>query len=187
MLRFLVAIKIKGFTIGEVVLSSFLLTVGVLAALNLVVFSYRVSSETQRLLVASELAQEGAELARNVRDQALVNKAASGSPTDVFVNFPAVGTNNNCTIDYSTANFSCGSPNMLLGLSNGLYRHGVGSSPYYRLIKIDRTGTPNTARVRSFVAWQNPGNNLNGTNGAINWCTTANKCVYTEILLTEWR
>lgn len=183
--------SLKGFTIGEVVLSSFLLTVGILSALNLVVFSYRTSSETQDLLIASELAQEGVELARNVRDQALVDKSATGSPADVFdANFPG-GANSNCIIDYSTANFSCGSPpNMALGLSNGFYRHGVGTTRYYRLLKIDRSGsTPARpiARVKSFVAWQNPGSYLNDNAGAVNWCTLANKCIYTEIFLTQWR
>lgn len=178
---------LTGFTIGEVVLSGFMLTVGIVATLTLLSFSFRTVNETQDLIVASELAQEGVELARNVRDQALVDKAALGSPADVFVNFPVSGPNNNCIIDYTLTSFTCGSPNTALRLDNGLFRHGAGAGKFYRLLKIDRSGPSDTARVKSFVAWQNPGNNLNGAAGAVNWCTLPNKCVYTEIFLTEWQ
>lgn len=170
---------------GEVVLASFLLSVGMTATISLIGSSFQVSVETQRLILASELAQEGIELARNVRDNALVDKAALGAPTDVFTNFP--NGSRNCTIDYASPTFDCPvSPGMTLGLSGGFYRHGVAGGLFYRLLKISHTGGSDTATVKSFVTWQNPGSNLNG-GGATTWCTLANKCVYTEILLTQWQ
>lgn len=179
--------RTRGFTMGEVVLASFLLSVGMTATISLIGSSFQVSTETQKLIMASELAQEGIELARNVRDNALVDKAAGvvGASDDVFVNFP--NGNRNCTIDYATPTFDCsGSPAMALGLSGGFYRHGVGGGLFYRLLKINHTGGSDTATVKSFVTWQNPESNLNGV-GATAWCTLANKCVYTEMLLTQWQ
>lgn len=179
--------KIKGFTIGEVVLSSFVMTLGIVAALGLINTSFRTSNDTQDLIIASELAQEGVELARNVRDNDLVDKIATGSPTDVFEDFPSPG-GRRCVIDYNDTTLNCGgSPNPQLTFSGGFYQHGVGGTDrFYRLLKIDHVAGRDTALVKSFVTWQDPGSNLNG-GGDTAWCTTANKCVYTEVFLTAWQ
>lgn len=175
-----------GFTIGEVVLSSFILSFGLTTVISLIGSSFRTTVETERLIMASELAQEGIELTRNIRDNALVDKVALDAPDDVFVNFPN-GANQRCVIDYTMNTLSCpGSPDMQLGLSGGFYRHGTGSGLFYRLIKISHTAGGDEATVTSFVAWQDPGVNLNG-GGAKTWCTIENKCVYSEILLTQWQ
>ncbi len=178
--------KQQGFTIGEVVLSSFVLAFGLTAVISLIAASFRTTVETERLILASELAQEGIELTRNIRDNALVDKVALDSPADVFTNFPN-GANRNCTIDYTMSTLDCpvlASPQ--LGFSGGFYRHGTGSGLFYRLIKINHTAGSDEAVVTSFVAWQDPGANLNG-GGAKVWCTLDNKCVYSEILLTQWQ
>lgn len=176
----------RGFTIGEVVLSSFILSFGLTTVISLIGSSFRTTVETERLIMASELAQEGIELTRNIRDNALVDKAALGAPDDVFTGFPN-GANRNCTIDYSMSALDCpASPGMQLGLSGGFYRHGTGAGLFYRLIKINHTAASDEAIITSFVAWQDPGANLNG-GGAKTWCTIENKCVYSEILLTEWQ
>lgn len=180
--------RTKGFTIGEVVLSSFVMTLGIVSVLGLITFSFQSSVESQNLIVASELAQEGVELVRNIRDNALVDKIATGSPTDVFSvgNWPA-GVNSRCIIDYNDVALSCGDPNPQLVLTGGFYGHSAGAGRFYRLLKIDHTGGSDTARVKSFVTWQNPESNLNGVGGDTAWCTIANKCTYTEVFLTEWK
>ncbi len=179
--------KVRGFTVGEVVLSSFIMTMGIVSVLGLITFSFRSSVETQDIIVASELAQEGAELVRNIRDNALIDKIATESPTDVFIDFPN-GNNSRCAIDYNDTAFDCGNPNFGLTLTaNGFYEHQAGSgSRFYRVLKIDHVAPSDMARVKSFVSWQDPGNNLNGGGDAA-WCTLLNKCVYTEVFLTQWK
>ncbi|TXG77729.1 hypothetical protein E6Q11_02290 [Candidatus Dojkabacteria bacterium] len=179
--------KLRGFTVGEVVLSSFVLTLGLTSAVSLISQSFRTSVDNQNVIIASELAQEGVELVRNFRDNNLVKKAATGSPDDVFTNFPS-GTNNKCVISYNSTSLDCGGPETQLALSNGLYQaSGVaGLSRFYRLLKIEHVPPSPTARVKSFVTWQDPGGSLNG-GGDTTWCTLSNKCVYTEIFLTEWQ
>lgn len=179
--------KVRGFTVGEVVLSSFIMTMGIVSVLGLINFSFKSSVESQDIIVASELAQEGVELARNIRDNALVDKMATDSPTDVFTNFPN-GANSRCAIDYNDTAFDCGSPVITLTLMpSGFYEHQTGSNArFYRMLKIDHTGGADTARVKSFVTWQNPGSNLHG-GGDTAWCTLINKCVYTEVFLTQWK
>lgn len=177
--------QLRGFTIGEVVIASFVLTFGLTAVMSLIVSSFQTTVETERLIMASSLAQEGIELVRNIRDNALVDKVALGAPTDVFASFPN-GNNRRCVIDSTMSALDCSSPNMQLGLSGGFYRHGTGSGLFYRLIKVSHTGGSDEAIVTSFVTWQNPQGNLNG-NDAKTWCITSNKCVYSEMFLTQWQ
>lgn len=180
--------KQRAFTIGEVILASFVLTLGLTAAISLISSSFRSSIENQNVIVASELAQEGVELVRNIRDNDLVKKVATGTPDDVFTNFPN-GNGSRCVIDYNDTSLNCsGNPDKRLDVSSGFYQTPSSTSDtrFYRLIKIDHVPPAVFARVKSFAVWQDPGSNLNG-NGDTTWCTLANKCVYTEIFLTEWQ
>lgn len=185
----------KAFTVGEVVLSSFILTAGVLSVLSLISFSFRSSVDNQKMIVASELAQEGVELVRNVRDNNLVDKAATGSPTSVFNGFPGGAGTKKCIIDYTSPTSSVNCPAGSVGIElaqdgSGFYRHGIGTGLYYRMIKIDPSSAAADAprRVQSFVSWyeSDPRSFLNPPS-ATTWCTLANKCVYTEIFLTAWK
>ncbi len=188
---------VRAFTIVEVIIASFLLSAGIAVILSFFSASHRNSLDSQRVIIASELAQEGVEVARNIRDNNSAYRLENWSTGDMcqtstsgncdpFRYFP-VGVNRNCTASYDSTDFTCPPVSLELVLDgSGLYKHAVGTSTrYYRLIKIDHTAS-DTARVQSFVAWQNPGSNLNG-GGAINWCTATNKCVYTELFLSAWK
>lgn len=181
---------------GEVVLASFVLTLGLTSVVALISSSFRSSVENQNIIIASELAQEGIELVRNVRDNNLVKKVATGTPTSVFDSasgFPNGAGVRRCTIDYTSTTLNCpvGGPSIDLNQDNsGLFRHGVGTGRYYRMIKIQPLSAAGDAprRVTSFVSWanSNPQSSLTPPS-ATTWCTLANKCVYTEIFLTEWQ
>ncbi|MGB4942985.1 MAG: hypothetical protein WBO92_02635 [Candidatus Moraniibacteriota bacterium] len=196
----------QGFTIAEVLLAGFVLSVGMVTVMSLFSASHRQSFDTRNVIIATELAQEGAEIVRNIRDNNIAYRTAHWGTTapnncsetnmsgdcDPFRYFPN-GANQRCTVSYNssvTADMSCpGSPSTLLSLDgNGLYQHGGGTATrFHRLLKIDHTGGADTARVQSFVTWQDPGSNLNGSNTAVPWCTLANQCVYTELLLDNWK
>lgn len=192
---------LPAFSIAEVVLSGFMLTTGIVSVMSLYTVSHRSSFDTRNVITASELAQEGVEVARNIRDNNTAYRAdnwttgdnCSTSTTgncDPFRYFPN-GANSNCSINYDSsgaAAFSCGSPQLAVTTSNtGFLHNGAGTATrFYRLIKVNYVGPSDSARVQSFVAWQNPGGNLNG-GGALTWCTPYNQCVYTELFLSRWK
>lgn len=193
----------RAFTIPEVLLSAFLLTAGILTVMSLFLSSHRNSVDTRNLIIAAGLAQEGAEVIRNVRDNNLAYRLANwtsgdncqGSTNgncDPYRFFPN-GANARCIVNYDTIlpSGNCGGGiNSLLGFAGGSYQHGAATTTrFYRLIKIDRPpGDPLVRRVQSFVSWKSggPGATLNG-NGAVGNCTLATQCVYTELLLSAWK
>jgi type II secretory pathway pseudopilin PulG len=64
----------KAFSLLEVMLSIFLLTVGMITLLTLVAKSIKVSIESRNKIIATMLAQEGHELIINARDTRLLNE-----------------------------------------------------------------------------------------------------------------
>jgi len=182
--------RIKAFTIPEVILSAFLLTTGILTVMSLFSASHRSAIDTRQVIIASLLAQEGVEIARNIRDNAIATKAETGdSSYDVFTDFPN-GAASRRTVSYNSASFTTPGSIFLSWDGSGFQRHGAGTfTGFWRILKIDHTGSSDTtARVQSFVVWSSsgPGSNLNGA-GATTWCSPYNKCVYTELLLTAWK
>lgn len=189
----------RAFSIAEVVLAGFVLTTGIIAVVSLYTVSHRSSFDTRSIITASGLAQEGVEVARNIRDNNTAYRERYWSTGDMCSNsvegdcdpfryFPN-GANSKCSLSYDSSGsdaFDCSSPQPEVKVgSNGLLHNGTGTATqFYRLIKIDHTGGADSARVQSFVAWQDPGSNLNGSN-AITWCTPYNKCVYTELFLSR--
>jgi len=65
----------KGFSIGEVLIAAFILTVGVVSAVTLLTRSIVDTIDSRNLVIASQLAQEGTELVRNQRDNNTVTAA----------------------------------------------------------------------------------------------------------------
>lgn len=186
-------IKKKGFSIGEVILSSFVLTVGLVSVATLTATSYRQSLESRDMIIATGLAQEGVELVRNVRDN---NLAAGGTG---FVGFS--NPNKHCRVDYNDAfsypNATTVNPSLNCSAASGAvsrytlrydgryYIHAdTGAERFSRHIYVDYNGT-DTAVVRSFAyvtaAYTPP------ANGNASGCTAASKCAYTEVTLTNWK
>jgi len=179
----------RGFSIPEVLLSLLVLSIGIMTIVSILSKSLVYSYDTRDTIVATELAQEGVELVRNVRD----NDFASGG--DGFDN-PTVFDNaqKHCRIDWNdpddaldcNANQGAAS-RYYLQYSGGLYAHvNVTIERYSRYVYIDYTNNAQGERalVRSFVYWGSfmPPNTGDSAN-----CTPANKCVFTETFLTSWK
>jgi hypothetical protein len=185
--------KKKGFSIGEVILASFVLTVGLISIAALAASGYRQSLASRDTIIATGLAQEGVELVRNVRDN---NLAAGGTG---FVGFS--NPNKHCRVDYNDAfaypNATTVNPALnCTAASGGQMRYTLRyDGRYYvhadtdrerfsRHIYVDYNGT-DTALVRSFAylttSYTPP------ANGNASGCTAANKCAYTEVTLTNWK
>jgi Tfp pilus assembly protein PilV len=183
--------KLKGFLIAEVLVASFLLTAGLVSIMGVMNSSLRYSLGSQDTIIAVELAQEGVELVRNVRD----NDLAAGR--NGFTSFDA--SNKNCRISYSDTSVGCQSgqgseSRYTLKYIGNFYRHNDTSSERFsRYIYMKRTGgtSPNVL-VRSFVYWGGGASGMfraadTGSTGVTTSCTIAKKCVFTEIILTIWK
>lgn len=177
--------NIKGFSFIEVMLAVFIVTAGLIVSIQLVTQSLSQTIDSRNQIIASELAQEGVELVRNVRD---TNWMTSGSTS--FNYFPP-GNSSNCRIDYSgSSSFVC-SQSYQLFLNSGYYSHNSSGSAtrFYRKIVIayDSNGWPNTAyaKVTSIVTWNSgvtwPADTTNYTD-----CTASKKCAYTQVTLMRW-
>jgi Tfp pilus assembly protein PilV len=183
----------KAFSLGEVVLAGFVLTVGLLSISALITKSLQNSFENRDAITAILLAQEGVELVRNVRDN---NLAAGGTG---FVAFNS--SNKHCRMSYNDSGIDClgagNEPNSnksryyLEYASDKMYKHTGIKGKFSRYIYVDMNTNGSTINtlVRSFVYW---GDGASGTftpagNGSTTGCSIAKKCVFTEVNLTNWK
>ena len=186
---------LKGFSLGEVLLSAFVLTAGLLAITALISSSLRSSLGIGDSIIAVGLSQEGIELVRNARDNAWASGSADG--------FTKFSSHKHCRINYNSnplsaldCNNDSSRPSVQPGryrlqYTGGLYSHPIiapSSARFSRYIYIDYNAGQKTALVKSFVYWgwgaTVPANIENGISSA---CTIQNKCVFTEVFLTNWR
>jgi hypothetical protein len=167
---------LKGFSIAEVLLALFIMTVGMLAISGLLVSSMKHSTGARDEIIATELAQEGIELVRNVRD----NDVASGGTG--FTAFDS--SKKHCRIDYEddVDSLDCSSSQgsdsrYYLQYSGGFYAHfNEDKERYSRYVHIDYDGSDG-AVVKSIVYW---GDFVPSSSGNTESCTSANQCVFTE-------
>jgi len=172
----------NGFSFLEVMITIAVLSVGILGVLSLIASSMKYSINSRDGIIASELAQEGVELVRNLRDQNLVN--GSVFP---FSAFPAASTT--CRIGMGTSFACAGGSNYynLLINGSGFYDHtGTSATKFQRRISISyytgNNATAARANFYSIVAWGGTiVSYINCTS-----CTIANKCVCVQDVLTSW-
>ena len=176
---------LKGFSLGEVILSVVVLTVGLLPILGSMNGAFSTSRDSQNTVIAAGLAQEGVELVVNVKDNGVLTS------NDAFIGFS--GGNHTCRIDYddavlsapATIDIECGnalSHDLTLNGSD-FYVHAGVAGKFKRKIFINHTGNKDngTASVVSAVYWGTHVPNDKST------CTTANSCVYSEATLRPWK
>ena len=160
----------KGFSFLEVMITVAVLSIGILAMLALIASSIGSSTNSRNSIIASELAQEGIELVRNIRDNNFIS-----NPSDPFINLDC-----NCDwkISYDTA-LSSGGPYQLNYDSGGFYSHSSGTATkFYRKVGIILGA--NASRIILSTAW------WNGDPNAPTPCNIANKCVYIIDTLADW-
>ena len=159
------------FSLIEVMFSIVLVSTGMLSVIALAGSSMLASADARNQLIAVELAQEGVELVRNIRDNNWQKSLAS---------FNGIDDNNNCRIDKDSTAVVCGSDTSLY-TKNGFYVHsstGVGTK--FRRKLIVQAVTADTRRIISLVSW----NNVAPT--SVPACDLDNKCVYAEVTLSTW-
>ena len=145
--------KIKnklGFSLLEVIIAIFIITLGLIGILSLVVQSIQVQYINKNNMIASQLAQEGIELVRNIRDNNWIDGLGwkSGIGTGFYI------------IDYINGINSNISDTKLYIDGNGFYKHGLEAttSNFNRLIEITDTDNGDGIDVKSTVIWQEKNN-----------------------------
>ena len=173
----------------EVILSVFILSIGLVTIVSVMTGSLRHSLGTRDAIIAAELAQEGIELARNVRDNDFADGGNGFPGTSFQTNQPY------CRIDWNDTRLRCrdsawspGSVRYDLQYSGGLYAHAVGGGvakfARYIYVNYDDTVGQENAIVRTFVTWTGF---TPPDDGSPTGCTIASACVFTETFLTAWK
>lgn len=179
----------KGFSIGEVVISAFIVVVALVAMVNLIANSLKHSMDSRDHIIASQLAQEGVELVRNLRDNNWVEPPPAVHDSFDGNEFRATSASD-CRIDKDSNNIkSCapGANHKKLYYENGFYVHNSAppaeGTKFQRKIELSyNTGfaaTANDLTVTSIVIW-------GSSFPALADCNASNKCVYTQSVLTRW-
>lgn len=170
----------KGFSLLEVIVALFILSIGITGMLSLIVFSINNSRESRDIIVASQLAQEGIELVRNRRDSNVI-----ANPSDVFLGMDA---NDDCRIDpvMPIANAPACSQTVFVlnqAATGGIYRfvHSAGTATKFSRKIIIEELSPEERLIRSLVYW---GSTSPANDGGD--CSSINNCAYAETILTSW-
>jgi hypothetical protein len=186
--------KLKGFSLGEVILSVSVLTVGILPVISSMTGGFRTSLESRDIVVASGLAQEGTELLKNVKDNNVLAGSASLSAW-----LPSSGSSwNDCRIDAKDTvlapghRISCGfgasSLRLFMPASGVLGHNNAGTgTKFYRRIFLDYGGSGNErVTAISAVYWGQSYSPSGTLTDVRDNCKIRNKCVYAESVLTPW-
>lgn len=166
----------KAFSFIEVMISVFLLSVGMIAVITLMSGSLRDSLDSRNQVIAAGLAQEGTELVKNIRD---TNWKITGNTS--FTNIPPVPVPASCIISYgSSSSLSCGGGVYLLNYDvDNFYTHNAGTpTRFQRKIIISDVGTDKN--IISMVIW-------GGSFPAdFSTCNTSTKCAFAPLTLTTY-
>lgn len=176
----------KGFSFLEVMITISVLSIGILAVMVLIASSMKSSMNSRDGIIASELAQEGIELVRNIRDNNLINSEGIFS-----VGFPSESSSN-CRIDINSTSISCddGASYRKLYFDGEFYVHSSSGTEtkFQRKIMVDNylggDGSSTDAvqvDLYSIVIWGNE------WPSGCDSCNAAGKCVCVKDVLTEWR
>ncbi len=129
-----------GFTLLEVMMATLIVGIGMVGVLSLIVQNVQVQYINKNILIASQLAQEGLELARNVRDE---NWLIDGNNWDDNISDGSVDYT--FTIDYlrniddSVNSIDADGAKLYID-SNDFYTHaspGNTETIFYRLITVN--------------------------------------------------
>ncbi len=147
--------KQSGFSIIEVMAVVFIVSVGMVGMMTLVNQSIQAQRLNRHSLVAYQLAQEGVELVRVIRDSNW--RGADLSFSDLFV------AGNYC-LDYTNLSLASSEVPCPFYLNNNFYVHDSGSgelTAYSRLISIEfLDGLTDAVLVDVLITWRDGTNNF---------------------------
>ena len=154
--------KRTGFSLLEVIIAIYILVVGILGVITLTIITTKAGAVSSSRLIAANLAQEGIEVIKNLRDLNYEEPTPGCSWSCWHTTISsALG---NYLVQYnSTALLSYVDTPLLYDSSNGLYSYTSGSTSKYnfkRVITLTNTNpaSPNVSvKVISTVTWAENG------------------------------
>lgn len=167
----------KGFTLIEALVALVILSTALVPLLALSNRSTSLAASIRNNLVASNLAQEGSEVVRNLRDQNWVN----GLAFDAGLADCGQATCNWRVQWNSTVPIALGAnPPLLFDAATSLYGYTAGNpSIYTRTVSIARSGAAHMV-VTSTVSWPERGRTTLG-------CASGYRCIKVETHLFDWK
>ncbi len=180
---------LPGFSLGEVLLSVFILASVLTVAVGLIAGDLRYMINSQDRVIASGLAQEGIELVMNIRD----NNWEKGN--GAFENGFPNDSSFNQIINYDSDSLEPGSRKNKLNINNNnFYTHNSGTETkfqrkiivnyYQNGSSINNKNNADEAEIFSVVIWGNSfpsGTSINESN-----CNASTKCAFAKVTLTKW-
>jgi type II secretory pathway pseudopilin PulG len=149
--------KQGGFSVPEVLVAIFILLTGILALSTLVTSAVRTSSANSSKLIAANLAQEGLEIVRAVRD---LNLASDGTGWDSFFNKFCADSSYAVQYDDDSLDRAYEDTFLKFDSSTGFYGYDSGTDTIFkRKIELIADGCPNYFTVVSQVTWTQRGQN----------------------------
>ena len=173
----------KGFSLVEVLFTLMILSVGTSTAAVLMTNNIKNSINAKNQVIASELAQEGVELVKNLKDNNPIFTTDISDGNDYRVEYISDFVSGYTAFKNSPINFP-GDVRKRVDLSGaGFFLHAVGTpTKFYRKIAISTVG--GNRRAESFVTWNGSGFAVM----AVGWpasCNVASKCVSVVSVLPD--
>ena len=138
----------KGFTLLEVIVAIFILTVGAGASFALISQAIGSTSLIEQRLVAAYLSQEGLEIVKNLRDKALLE----GRSWDYYL------TEGNWQVDFTSQNLDPYNDTPLkINTVNGFYNYSSGDSTMFKRKIVISEKTADKMKILIQTQWQEKG------------------------------
>ena len=188
---------VRGFSFMEVMTAMFVVTVGLVTVIKIFSSGFVNSATDRDRIVAAGLAQEGLEIVKNIKDNAL---AIPGNANGFSAANGLIGQNH-CRVDFSSSSVTC-FPNandpdthFSLALSGGSYIITGSAQKFSRYIHIDYDAGNQYADVVSVVYWKPEwATDITGPNRILHSgvvqqdnCHAGNKCVLAKMRLEAWK
>jgi len=157
----------KAFSVLEVIIAIFVITIGIIGAVNLISYSISSVAVAKSKIIAANLAQEGMELVRNIRDTNWLKQFSDPSLAwdDVLIDIDGpddCSGSGGCQVQYNNTGliFLAGNPVLKID-SNGFYQYSSGTNTLFsRKITIISISAYEI-KVVSEVGWSERGRDFN--------------------------